>query len=214
VLESVKRPVAGCLACVGGLILAALLAYRVATFERFDAAVLRRLSEYKESSLGGVATLIADLGDPLPQLAMLGLVCLMALRWGRPRPAVGAVVLVAGANVTSQALKAMLTHPHHQLIVGYRQVEVGSFPSGHATAVMSMALAFLLVVPRSWRPGTMVVGAGAVVAVGCSVVILHRHYPSDVIGGWLVGAGWFFAVIAGLRAVEEGSPRRRAGLAG
>ena len=38
----------------------------------------------------------------------------------------------------------------------------------------------------------MVVGACVVIGVGRSVIILHRHYPNDVIGGWLVGAGWVF----------------------
>jgi membrane-associated phospholipid phosphatase len=66
-----------------------------------------------------------------------------------------------------------------------------------------MTLAFLLVVPRSWRPAVVAVGACAVVAVGCSVVILHRHYPSDIIGGMLVATGWFFAVVAGLRIAER-----------
>ena len=36
-------------------------------------------------------------------------------------------------------------------------------------------------------------------AVGCSRVVLHYHYPSDVLGGWLVAAGWGFAVVATLR---------------
>jgi membrane-associated phospholipid phosphatase len=208
-IASVKRPVAGCLACVGALILVALLAYRVGPFERLDATVLSRLAVHRESSLGAVATFVAGFGDPLPQLAMLVLVCLMALRWRRPWGAVAALVLVAGANLTTQVLKVVLAHPRYQAIPGYQQIWSTSFPSGHSTAAMSMALAFLLIVPRSWRPATMLVGACAVVAVGCSVVILHRHHPSDVIGGLLIATGWFFAVVAGLRIAELRSPRRR-----
>jgi membrane-associated phospholipid phosphatase len=202
----IKRPVAGCLGCIGGLVLLALLAYRAGPFEWLDATALSRLAARNEASVGDVAALFAHLADPLPQLAMLALVCLMALRLGRPRHAIAAVALVAGANLTTQILKVALAHPRHQPILGYHQIGLTGFPSGHATAAMAMALAFALVVPRPWRPAAVLLGACLVVAVGCSVVVLHRHYPSDVVGGWLVAGGWCFAVVAGLRR----TPKRRA----
>lgn len=201
---NIKRPVAGSLGCVGGLILLTLLAYKAGPFERLDATALSRLAAHKESSVGVVAALFAHLADPLPQLAMLALVCLMALHWGRPRHAIAAVALVAGANLTTQVLKVVLAHPRHQPILGYRQIGPTGFPSGHATAAMAMALAFVLVVPRSWRPTTILIGACLVVSVSASVVVLHHHYPSDVVGGWLVAGGWCFAVVAVLRVVCQG----------
>ncbi len=203
-IDRIKRPVAGCLACVGGLILVTLLAYRVGPFERFEATVLSQLATHKESSLGAVATLVAHFADPLPQVAMLVVACLMALHWGRPRHAIAAVALVAGANLTTQVLKVVLAHPRYQPILGYQQIPFDAFPSGHATATMSMALAFMLVVPRSWRPVTMMIGACVVCAVCCSVVILDWHYPSDIVGGLLVATGWCFAVVAGLRVSPVG----------
>ena len=57
------------------------------------------------------------------------------------------------------------------------------------------------------------VGRGAIagpVAVGLSVVVIAWHYPSDVIGGMLVAAGWGFAVLAARRAVWPREPRGRA----
>ena len=201
-IESIKRPVAGCLGCVGALILLALLAYKVGPFERLDASVVSRLAMYRESSIGAVARFFVHLADPLPQLALGVLACLLALRWGRPRRAIAAVALLAGANLTTQVLKVVLTHPRYEPILGYRQIWPNSFPSGHSTAAMAMALAFALIVPRRWRPAAILLGACIVFAVGCSVVILNYHYPSDVVGGWLVAGGWCFAVVAGLRGAE------------
>lgn len=196
---------------MGALVLLTLLAYEVEPFEWLDVNTLSRLAVHKESSIGVAAGLFAHLADPLPQLAMLALVCLMALHWGRPRHAIAAVALVAGANLTTQVLKAVLEHPRYQPTLGYRQIGPTAFPSGHATAAVAMTLAFALVVPRFWRPTAVLLGACVVFAVGCSVVILHHHYPSDVLGGWLVTGGWCFAVVAGLRVAEQ-RPRFDRGL--
>ncbi len=196
---SVKRPLAGCLVCVGCLGLLALLAYGVGSVGRFDADLLLWLAVSRESSLGGVVEFIAFLGDPLPQLVLLAVSCLLALHWGRPRSAVAALVLVVGANLTTQILKALLSHPRYQLALSYRQISSSAFPSGHATAALAIAYAFVLVVPSSWKRWTLLAGLAFAFALGCSVVALHYHYPSDVLGGWLVASAWFFGVVAGLR---------------
>jgi Membrane-associated phospholipid phosphatase len=201
--DAVKRPIAGCLGCVVGSALLAHLAFRAEGFGRLDATVLSRLSDRHGSLAGPVASFFSFLADPLPQLVMLALACFVALRRGLPRHAVAAVVLVAGANLTTQALKVVLEHHRYQPILGYSQVGPTAFPSGHATAALAMACAFALVVPRAWRPAAISLGVLATLAVGCSRVILHHHYPSDVLGGWLVAAGWCFAVVAALRVSEE-----------
>jgi membrane-associated phospholipid phosphatase len=201
--ESVKRPLAACLGCLVGLATLASVAYGGGSFGRLDARVLNRLSGYEETSAGSAAELFMYLGDPLPQLALLAVACLIALRRGLPRRAIAAAVLVGGANLTTQVLKALLSHPRYQPLLGWRQVGPTAFPSGHSTAALSMALAYLLVVPRAWRPATAAIGGCLVLAVSCSMVVLHHHYPSDVLGGWLVAAGWFFAVLAVLRALRR-----------
>lgn len=212
-IDSIKRPIAGCLACGAGLVTLTLLAYEAGPFERLDSTALNWFATNKESSLGTLATFFTHLGDPLSLLAALAIVCLIALRWGGPRHAIAAVALVAGANLTSQVLKMVLVHQRYQPTFGHRQIVPTAFPSGHSTAAMSMALALTLVVPRSWRPAVILLGACIVPAIGCSLVILNDHYPSDVVGGWLVAAGWCFAVVVGLRVVERRRPHRRAQLA-
>jgi membrane-associated phospholipid phosphatase len=172
--------------------------------------VLSHLSRLDGSLGSPVASSFSLLADPLPQLAMLILVCFVALRRGLPRLAVASFVLVTGANLTTQVLKTVLAHQRYQPILGFRQIGPTSFPSGHATAALAMTCAFVLVVPRAWRPAAIALGALATLGVGCSRVILHRHYPSDVLGGWLAAAGWCFAVVAALRVSE--SPRSARGV--
>ncbi len=60
-----------------------------------------------------------------------------------------------------------------------------------------------------WRPAVAAAGTVFVVAVGCSVMVLAWHFPSDVLGGILVAGGWGFAVLAARRIAEGGdSPRQ------
>ena len=59
------------------------------------------------------------------------------------------------------------------------------------------------------RPLAFVVGAGFVAAVGCSVLILSWHYPSDVLGGILVASAWGFAALACLNWAEQLGELRR-----
>jgi membrane-associated phospholipid phosphatase len=196
VIEGGKGPIAGCLACAGCLAILVAVAYQVAPAEQLDARVLSELAAPAGSSADSVASLFERVADWLPQVALVVVASLIALRRDRPRSAIAVVALVAGVAVITQILKIVLAHPRYQPILGSRQVGSDGFPSGHAAGAMAMALAFLLVVPHSWRPPAAVIGAGLTLAVGASVIVLNLHYPSDVLGGWLVTAGWCFALIA------------------
>jgi undecaprenyl-diphosphatase len=57
-----------------------------------------------------------------------------------------------------------------------------SFPSDHATAAFAIAVAILL---RSRRPGLVALVMAIVLAI--SRVVVGTHYPSDVLGGAVLG---------------------------
>lgn len=207
-LRRIGAPVAAWLACAGALVMLALVAYGIDSAQHADATLLARLIAHQGSRAGTLADAVVHLGDPVPLLMMLAVACGIAIWRGRPRDALAAAVVVAGANVTTQVLKIALAHPRYQPVLGADQLGAVSFPSGHATAAASIAIAFLFVVPAGIRPVVAAVGTCLVAAVGFSVTILAWHYPSDVLGGILVASGWGFAVLAALRA-SEGEPRRR-----
>jgi membrane-associated phospholipid phosphatase len=205
--RNVRAPLAGCLACAAGFAILAILIHKSGSVEHLDAVVLGHFAE-RGSRTGSVAAGVVLLGDLGALLPLLALACAIALKRHRPRAALAAVFVVAGANLTTQLFKTLLAHPRFEALLGYEQIGANSFPSGHTTAVASLAIAFAFVVPREWRPAVGLVGTGLVVAIGCSVMALDWHYPSDVIGGILVAAGWGFAALAGLRATRGRSRRR------
>lgn len=67
-----------------------------------------------------------------------------------------------------------------------REEETLAFPSGHAQTSM-VAWGYLLVVLR--RRSIMILGAAMIVLIGLSRLYLGQHWPTDVLGGWLIGAG-------------------------
>lgn len=206
VARDVKSPLAACFACAVALGLLTVLALGVAVGRHLDVRLFLRVAEQPPEG-GTLADAVASLGDPLPILAMLAVACGIALLRGRPGGALAAVLVVVGANVTTQLLKVLLAHPRVRLAIGGDPFEPNTFPSGHTTAAGSIAIGYLFVVPAALRKLTLTGGAIFTLAVGCSVVVIGWHFPSDVLGGILVAAGWGFAVLAGMRALAPRSPR-------
>ncbi|MEX0665672.1 MAG: phosphatase PAP2 family protein [Acidimicrobiia bacterium] len=135
----------------------------------------------------------------------------LAIAVGRRRIhlAVTAAAVVLGANLTSQFLKNyLLGRP--DLTGTNDPLPIPSFPSGHTTVAMSLAVAFVLVVPARLRPTAAIFGAAYACLVGTGTVTAGGHRPSDVIGGFLVVAMWTGMAVAGLMrwrgAITERDP--------
>lgn len=71
-----------------------------------------------------------------------------------------------------------------RLVSLVREPDCFSFPSGHATASMSVALAYGLALPVLAGPLLIVA-----LLVGFSRVRLGVHYPSDVLAGQMIAVG-------------------------
>ncbi|PPE69644.1 phosphatase PAP2 family protein [Caldimonas thermodepolymerans] len=129
----------------------------------------------------------------------------------------GMAVMVAcsvlGGLGASHALKWLIERPRPDLVPHGVPVLTLSFPSGHATmsAVVYLTLAALLARLQPGRAAGGYLLAVAVlltVGVGFSRVYLGVHWPSDVLAGWALGAGWAAACLLVWHALE----RRRPGL--
>lgn len=147
-------------------------------------------------------TVVAGRDTKLAVLSVLGYVsigaivvvvggcAIVALLRGNIALAIGAGVVVAGSNITTQVLKhGLLERP--DLGLG----TLNSLPSGHTTVAASAVGAALLVAPRPARP-LIAVGGGLVVTLtGASTVVAGWHRPSDVFAALAVSLLWT-AVVA------------------
>jgi len=131
-------------------------------------------------------------------LVTLVLVCLAAVVVGVLRHrldlAIGATVLVLGANVSCQLLKTRLPRPDLD-----RFPAPNSFPSGHTAAAASVAFALILVLPAAVRGIVALAGAAYVTVIAIATVWAEWHRPSDTVAAVLLVLAWAALAAAGIR---------------
>jgi membrane-associated phospholipid phosphatase len=148
---------------------------------------------------------VASLADPAPFLiAAAGLLAVALVRRRWLMAAIVPLVLL-GANGFTQQLKPALGDLRIVELRGTTATYLGSWPSGHSTAAMSLALCFVLIVGPRLRPLAALLGAGYAIAVGYALVVLGYHLPSDVLGGFLVAATFMLLGASALAALEARS---------
>ena len=93
----------------------------------------------------------------------------------RPRAATAALLTMLGAGVTTQLLKPLLAFQRDFPPMHY--MGPVAYPSGHTTAVMSLALALIIVSPARWRPLAAAAGGLLTVATVFSILVLGGALP-------------------------------------
>ncbi|MDB5592494.1 phosphatase PAP2 family protein [Enterovirga sp.] len=130
---------------------------------------------------------------------ILGLITLATIAYLLMTRRRGAALLVSasvgGGMIVSTLLKFGFERPRPDLVPHATQVYTASFPSGHAmlSAVVFLTLGALLArvhEPRRVKLFFLSLAVVLTMLVGCSRVYLGVHWPSDVLAGWCVGAGW------------------------
>jgi membrane-associated phospholipid phosphatase len=145
-------------------------------------------------------------------LVSLVLVCLAAAAVGMLRKrldlALGAGLLVLGANASCQLLKTHLTRP---TLDG--DPMPNSFPSGHTTAATSVAFALILVLPQAVRGLVTLIGAGYATVIAVATVWAEWHRPSDTVAAVLLTLAWsaLAAFLIRLRRLRFPGPPGHAG---
>ena len=134
---------------------------------------------------------------------------LLALRWGGWPWAV--YVAAAGLlDISNEGAKALVGRPRPNPL---EPGEAGSFPSGHTVhSVIYLGVVWSLVAPRlpqrRHRQALAALFVVGVLLTALSRIYLGRHWPSDVLGGMLVGsvALWALWTVAS-RTLLAGSLR-------
>jgi undecaprenyl-diphosphatase len=133
-------------------------------------------------------------GPTVLGLVVVGVLGFLLLQ-GRYHTALVVLVASAGGEIANSILKSVFMRPRPEVVPHLRDVFSPSFPSGHAmqSAIIYLTLGAMMM-RIAERRLTKIYCLGVAVLltllVGISRVYLGVHYPSDVIGGWIVGFVW------------------------
>ena len=113
----------------------------------------------------------------------------------RARHAIYLLSVVVTGTVLSNLMKIGFDRPRPDLVPHDSITYMASFPSGHSfmATVVYLTLGAILAEaePRKGMKVYIIVIAIIIaLVVGVSRLYLGVHWPSDVLAGWLIGAGW------------------------
>ena len=104
-------------------------------------------------------------------------------------------ISVGGAALLHLALKSLIERPRPDLWQWIISETNFSFPSGHSTATIAFALCICLIATGTRRQKIILILAAIFVClIGLSRLYLGVHYPTDVLGGWLLGTSGTLAI--------------------
>ncbi len=207
-----RQALIGAAAAIVLLFVTWFLAFHVSLFKQADQKILTGFVGLDSPRLFPIVSWIAHLCNPKPYVFFAAVPVIVALARKRVRVAAAVTATLLGANVTTQLLKPLLADPRpSSLLHGLVPVAPASWPSGHATAAMALALTSVIAAPARLRPYVAALGGVFAIAVSYSFLTLEWHYPSDVLGGFLVAAAWTLLAVAAVTASDVREPRGRPG---
>jgi undecaprenyl-diphosphatase len=182
---------------VGSALLLVLVAARWHPLITVDVDVSRTTHRWAVDSPGitHVIRILTDwVWDPWTMRVLCaGVVVWLVWRCAAWRTALWLAATCAVGTLLQQTLKSALDRPRPVWPDPVDSAHYAAFPSGHAmTATVVCGLLLWLLHhygagPALWRTA-VTVAAVSVAGVGLTRVWLGVHWPSDVVGGWLLGA--------------------------
>ncbi len=185
-------------ALVAFLALTVLVATRWAPLARLDldvSAWARRVGGAHPVWVEGWRV-VTHMGDTLPLLILGGVAIVLLLASRRPIDAAAIVVVAGVAQLIALAVRLPLARPRP--VDPFTPVSSYAFPSGHTLhSMLAVLLAVYLLRDHPRRRAVAWLLGSVAVLIGVSRVVLLAHWPTDVLGGWLLAFGVAPLLLAG-----------------
>jgi undecaprenyl-diphosphatase len=178
---------------------------REGSTQQFDVAVLQWIGARHTPALTSLMTEVTPLGTGAVVLVVVGVAA--AFLWHTEHRLSARLLLAstAGSILLNNVLKLWFDRPRPTVFAWETHAASSSFPSGHAMSatVVYGTVAYLLarLQKHRWSRALTLSAAVVLIALICATrLYLGVHYPSDVLGGIVVGLAWAGFCMATLEA--------------
>jgi membrane-associated phospholipid phosphatase len=175
-----------------------------------DGSVDTALAHHRDHLLNSLTLAATFAASTLPVIVLAAVVVVVSAivfrRWREPLFVVAAVV---GEVAIFVATTLVVHRPRPNVVRLDHAPPTSSFPSGHTAASVALygsvaALVIVFGARIAWRRIAVVIAILVPLLVGASRLYRGMHYPTDVLGGALLGIGWLrvvtYAVFGGLHS--------------
>jgi membrane-associated phospholipid phosphatase len=198
-----RRVFVGAMSCAGvALIALAALAHNVPYFA-IDLTITRLVQGVQSGWIDPLLRPLNVLGFPPLVGIVYGTIILVVLAVGARWEAAGLGFATVGAAGLNHLVKVLVARPRPpmDLVQVAHHLPGSSFPAGHVlnfTAFVGFLcyLSFARLAP-SWRRSALIGVLVAMIALmGIARIRAGEHWPSDVLGGYLIGVAWLATTVA------------------
>ena len=175
---------------------AAVQADRVGDFDEAIRMGVHRLASPPITAFAEKLTWLGSVGTLALLLALTVAVLTIVRRRGE---AIYLTATMAGALALENGLKFWFRRMRPPAFFGSEPITY-SFPSGHALLSLCFYAGLAIAITRisqspAIRTGIWIAMTSLVLAIGGTRIYLGVHYPSDVVGGYLVAIAWLNTVL-------------------
>ncbi len=168
-------------------------------FRGFDIAVSHALNLRRGVSSDALILFmqgISWIGGGVQRYIIITILTLALWRWWGwgAGLAMGLTALIS--SVTSDMLKMFFARIRPDLVTQLDPISSAAYPSGHSNNAAVVYILFIMLVPQARHPGWQLLAAMMILLTGLSRIMLGVHWPTDVIGGWMLGASFALSAAA------------------
>ena len=133
---------------------------------------------------------ISWFGGGTQRYIIVGILGLVMWRWLGRAQGIAMWVAALSSALVANLMKIAFARPRPQLVEHLDKVGNASYPSGHSTNAAVVYLLIALLVPARYRTIAFVIGGVLTFLTGLSRINLGVHWPTDVLGGWMLGSAF------------------------
>ncbi len=145
---------------------------------------------------------VSWIGGGIQRYIMIIVLTIALWRWRGWGAGLAMGLTSLASSLSSDVMKIFFARARPDLVVQLDPINSPAFPSGHATNAAVVYMLLIMLVPQARHPAWQGLAAAMILLTGLSRIMLGVHWPTDVIGGWMLGASFALGAAAVIAQVQ------------